>query len=79
MGFFLLHAQRKREVVLCLHYKNPIKKSKVRNEYKGRDGPFVFNTLLSLFIYAPLTEVKGAIFTRRMKIRYLRVMLFAFG
>ncbi len=51
----------------------------MRNEYKGRDGPFVFNTLLSLFIYAPSTKVKGAIFTRRMKIRYLRVMLFAFG
>ncbi len=49
----------------------------MRNEYKGRDGPFVFNTLLSLFIYAP--PVRGAIFTRRMKIRYLRVMLFAFG
>lgn len=33
-----------------------IKKSKVRNEYKGRDEPFVFNTLLSLFSYAPLTQ-----------------------
>lgn len=60
-----------------LEQKNIKKKSKVRNEYKGRDGPFVFNTLLSLFSYAPL--VRGAIFTRRMKICYLRVMLFAFG
>ena len=39
------------------HNRN-IKKSKVRNEYKGRDGPFVFNTLLSLFSYAPLTKIE---------------------
>lgn len=51
----------------------------MRNEYyKGRDGPFVFNTLLSLFIYA-LTEVKGAIFIKAYEMRYLRVMLFGFG